>query len=149
MRIVADTNTLVSGFGWGGPPGQVVDTVLSGQVTLVISPALLGELARVLAYPKLTAIFDDPAALVAAVAEAADTVDPAEHVTVLADEPDNRVLEAAAAGRAGCRLGRPTTSFEGSSCQLIRPDRCRPPARSPARVDVSTGCSCRMWRRPG
>ncbi len=56
MRIVADTNTLVSGFGWGGPPGQVVDTVLSGQVTLVISPALLGELARVLAYPKLTAI---------------------------------------------------------------------------------------------
>ena len=46
MRIVADTNTLVSGFGWGGPPGQVVDTVLSGQVTLVTSPALLGELAR-------------------------------------------------------------------------------------------------------
>jgi|HubBroStandDraft_6_1064221.scaffolds.fasta_scaffold05335_8 hypothetical protein len=34
----------------------------------------------------------------AAVAEAADTVDPAERVTVLADEPDNRVLEAAAAG---------------------------------------------------
>jgi uncharacterized protein len=100
MRIVADTNTLVSGFGWGGPPGQVVDSVLSGQVTLVISPVLLGELARVLAYPKLTAIFGDPTALVAAVAQAADTVDPAEHVTVLADEPDNRVLEAAAAGRA-------------------------------------------------
>jgi|SRR5579862_4616898 len=78
MRIVADTNTLVSGFGWGGPPGQVVDSVLSGQVTLVISPALLGELARVLAYPKLTAVFDDPAALVAAVAEAADAVDPSQ-----------------------------------------------------------------------
>ena len=55
-------------------------------MTLVISPALLGELAGVLAYPKLTAIFDDPAALVAAVADAADTVDPAERVTVLADE---------------------------------------------------------------
>ena len=100
MRIVADTSTLVSGFGWGGPPGQVVDTVLSGQVTLVISPALPGELARVLAYPELAVVFDDPAVLVAAVAEAADTADPAEHVTVLAGEPDNRVLEAAAAGRA-------------------------------------------------
>jgi uncharacterized protein len=100
MRIVADTNTLVSGFCWGGPPGQVVDTVLSGQVTLVISPALLGELARVLAYPKLAAIFDDPAALIAAVSAVANTVDPAEHVTVLGDEPDNRVLEAAAAGQA-------------------------------------------------
>lgn len=53
-----------------------------------------------LAYPKLAGVFDDPAVLVAAVAQAADNVDPAEHVTVLADEPDNRVLEAAAAGRA-------------------------------------------------
>jgi putative PIN family toxin of toxin-antitoxin system len=117
MRIVADTNTLVSGFGWGGPPGQVVDTVLSGQVILVTSPALLGELARVLAYPKLAAIFDDPA-LVAAVAEAADTVDPAEHVTVLADEPGNRVLEAAAAGRAdlivtGDKAMQELGSFQG------------------------------------
>jgi hypothetical protein len=23
MRIVADTNTLVSGFGWGGPPDEI------------------------------------------------------------------------------------------------------------------------------
>jgi hypothetical protein len=62
-------------------------------VTLVISPALLGELARVLAYPELAAVFDDPAVLVAAVAQAAGTVDPAEQVTVLADEPGNRVLK--------------------------------------------------------
>lgn len=39
------------------------------------------------------------ATLAAAVAQAADTVDPAEHVTVLAGEPDNGVLEGAAAGR--------------------------------------------------
>jgi predicted nucleic acid-binding protein len=82
----------VSGFGWGGPPGQVADTVVSGQVTLVISPVLLGELARQLAYPKLAAFFDDPAALVAVVAQAADIVAPAEHVRLLADEPDHRVL---------------------------------------------------------
>jgi predicted nucleic acid-binding protein len=105
MRIVADTSTLVSGFGWGGPPGQVAGTVLSGQVILVISPALLGELARVLAYPKLAAAFDDPAVLVAAVAEAADTVDPAEHATVLVHpdrEPAGPATGAtvAAAGRA-------------------------------------------------
>ena len=74
MRIVADTNTLVSGFGWGRPLGQVVDTALTGQVILMTSPALLGELARVRAYPELAAIFEDPAALVAAVAQAADTV---------------------------------------------------------------------------
>ena len=118
MRIVADTNTLVSGFGWGGPPGQVVDAVLSGRVTLVTSPALLGELARVLAYPKLAAVFDDPTAVMAAVAQAADTVEPAEQVSVLADEPDNRVLEAAAAGQAdlivtGDKAMRALGSFRG------------------------------------
>jgi putative PIN family toxin of toxin-antitoxin system len=133
MRIVADTNTLVSGFGWGGPPGQVVDTVLSGQVTLVISPALLGELARVLAYPKLAAVFDDPVVLVAAVAQAADNVDPAEQVTVLADEPDNRVLEAAAAGRAdlivtGDKAMQELGFLPGDSHRLGRPVRDTTPA---------------------
>jgi hypothetical protein len=37
----------------------------------------------VLAYPKLAAIFDELIALIAAVSEAADTVDPAERVAVL------------------------------------------------------------------
>jgi uncharacterized protein len=100
MRLVIDTNTLVSGFGWGGPPGQVVDAVLSGRATLVTSPALLAELARVLAYPKLAAVFGDPAAITVAVAVAVDPGRTPERVSVLADEPDNRVLEAAAAGQA-------------------------------------------------
>ena len=100
MRIVVDTNTLVSGFGWGGPPGEILDAVLSGAVTLVISPVLLAELARVLAYPKLATVFDDPAAIGAAVAAVADNAYPVEQVSVLADKPDNRVPETAAAGQA-------------------------------------------------
>jgi hypothetical protein len=52
--------------------------VLSGRATLVTSPALLAELARVLAYPKLAAVFGDPAAITAAVAAAAEAVEPAE-----------------------------------------------------------------------
>lgn len=118
MRIVADTNTLVSGLGWGRPPGQVVDAALGGQVSLVTSAPLLAELARVLAYPKLAAVFDDPAALLTALAEAADVASPAERVTVLADEPDNRVLEAAASGQAdmivtGDKAMRELGSFRG------------------------------------
>jgi hypothetical protein len=31
MRRGVATGTLVSGFGWGGPPGQVADAVLSGR----------------------------------------------------------------------------------------------------------------------
>jgi len=52
-RIVADTNVLVSGLGWGGASAKILDAVRDGRLALVQSPALLAELRRVLAYPKL------------------------------------------------------------------------------------------------
>lgn len=99
IAVVLDTNTLVSGFGWSGPPSRVVDLVLDGQLLLVASPALLDELERVLSYPKLAGVFRDPASIVAPVREVADIVDPEHALSVVADEPDNRVLEAAVEAR--------------------------------------------------
>ena len=127
--------------------------MLTGQVTLVISPALLGELARLLAYPKLAAVFDDPAVLVAAVTEAADTVDPAEHVTVLADEPGNRVLEAAAAGRAdlivtGDKAMQETRFLPGNSHRLGRPVRDTTPAARSHRATRPERADALSWKSP-
>ena len=51
MRIVLDTNVLISAFGWGGIPEQVLAAGLSGRFELCTSSALLVELERVLAYP--------------------------------------------------------------------------------------------------
>lgn len=58
-RVVADTNTIVSGLGWGGAPAAVLDAALAGRFDLVTSPALLDELRRVLTYPKLQALIGD------------------------------------------------------------------------------------------
>ncbi|EQD63888.1 PilT domain-containing protein [mine drainage metagenome] len=58
-----DANALVSGLGWSGPPSVIVDSVLAGELLLVSSPPLLDELERVLAYPKLAALFPDPAVI--------------------------------------------------------------------------------------
>lgn len=52
MRIVLDTNVLISGFFWGGPPRQVLDAARSGRVELFTSPTLLAELHEVLQRPK-------------------------------------------------------------------------------------------------
>jgi putative PIN family toxin of toxin-antitoxin system len=98
--VVADTNTLVSGLGWSGPPAQIVEAVLAGQLVLASSPALLAELERVLAYPKLARVFPDPEGLVARLRTVVDLVQPTFELAVVADEPDNRVLEAAVAVRA-------------------------------------------------
>lgn len=58
-RAVLDNNTIVSGLGWAGPPGAVLDAALAGHVEIVTSPALLDEPRRVLADPKVPAVIGD------------------------------------------------------------------------------------------
>jgi putative PIN family toxin of toxin-antitoxin system len=97
--VVLDTNTLVSGFGWSGPPSVIVDAVLAGELLLVSSVALLDELDRVLRDPKLAAVFPDPAGIIERVRAIAEVVEPGTTLNIVADEPDNRILEAAAEAR--------------------------------------------------
>jgi putative PIN family toxin of toxin-antitoxin system len=97
--VVLDPNTLVSGFGWSGPPSVIVDAVLAGELLLVSSVALLDELDRVLRYPKLAAVFPDPAGIIERVRAIAEVVEPGTTLNIVADEPDNRILEAAAEAR--------------------------------------------------
>jgi predicted nucleic acid-binding protein len=52
MRLVLDTNTVVSGLLWSGPPRQVLDTARVGQVTLFTTLVLLAELDDVLSRSK-------------------------------------------------------------------------------------------------
>jgi uncharacterized protein len=49
-RAVLDTNVLVSGLGWSGPPAAILDAVSDGRMVLITSAPLLDELRRVLAY---------------------------------------------------------------------------------------------------
>ncbi|MDA8358661.1 MAG: putative toxin-antitoxin system toxin component, PIN family, partial [Actinomycetota bacterium] len=95
IAVVLDTNTMVSGLGWSGAPSVLVDAVPAGELMLVSRPPLLDELERVLAYPKLVHVFNDPAGVTALVRSIADVVEPTSTLAAVADEPDNRVLEAA------------------------------------------------------
>ena len=55
VRVVADTNTLVSGSLWSGNPGRLLDAVKAGRITLVQSPQLWVEFVEVLNRPKFLA----------------------------------------------------------------------------------------------
>lgn len=52
MRIVADTNTLVSGLFWHGAPRRLLAAVEAGEVTLITSVSLRLELDDVVHRPK-------------------------------------------------------------------------------------------------
>ena len=99
-RAVLDTNTIVSGIGWGGTPGAVLDAALAGHFEIVTSPALLDELRRVLAYPKLRAVIGDADEFIKLLALAAIVVTTTETVEIVRDPDDNRLIEAAQAGQA-------------------------------------------------
>lgn len=59
MRVVLDTNVLVSGLARAsGAPGRVIQAWRDGQFDLVASEVLLEEAARVFAYPKVRALLD-------------------------------------------------------------------------------------------
>jgi putative PIN family toxin of toxin-antitoxin system len=52
MRIVADTNTVLSGLLWSGPPRRLLDMARERVITLYTSPTLLAELAEVIVRDK-------------------------------------------------------------------------------------------------
>jgi putative PIN family toxin of toxin-antitoxin system len=55
VRAVADTNTVVSAFLWGGAPAEVLTVAREQRLTLFTSAALIAELEDVLAREKFAA----------------------------------------------------------------------------------------------
>jgi putative PIN family toxin of toxin-antitoxin system len=54
LRAVLDVGVIVSGVvAAGGPPGQILDRWRGGELDLLVSPWLLAELERVLAYDRI------------------------------------------------------------------------------------------------
>jgi uncharacterized protein len=54
IRAVLDTNVWVSALLTpGNPPAKILEIALNGEMRLIISPGIIGEIGRVLQYPKL------------------------------------------------------------------------------------------------
>jgi len=56
VRVVIDTNVLVSGLFWHGAPHTLIEQARSGRFTIVSSSSLLDELAEVVGRRKFRAI---------------------------------------------------------------------------------------------
>jgi putative PIN family toxin of toxin-antitoxin system len=99
-KAVLDTNVIVSGLGWRGAPAAILDAVADDRLVLVTSEPLLAELRRVLEYPRLAKVIQGGAQLADLVAASGVVVAPSRVLTVVRDDDDNRVLEAAIEGAA-------------------------------------------------
>lgn len=101
MRIVCDTNVLVSGFLFGGIPRQILSMAEDEVVTIATSPDLLTEAETVLRRPKFRLQPDQVSEILILFRSASTLVNPSRRVYgVQADPTDNAVLEAAEAATA-------------------------------------------------
>ncbi|MBI3016214.1 MAG: putative toxin-antitoxin system toxin component, PIN family [Candidatus Tectomicrobia bacterium] len=104
MRIVVDTNVLISAAFWTGKPKELLNRVRQRRLTFLTSEVLLDELREVLVREdkpfKLSA--EEAARVVAAMRDIAEIVQPHSRVTICQDDQDNRVLECAMDGSAEC-----------------------------------------------
>ncbi|MDZ4170250.1 MAG: putative toxin-antitoxin system toxin component, PIN family [Coriobacteriia bacterium] len=98
MRIVLDTNVLVSGLlSPFGPPGEILRMVTSGAVTLCVDARLLTEYAQVLARPRFGFDSDAVSALLYFIEHSSVTGAAEPLVVRLPDEDDEPFLEVAIA----------------------------------------------------
>lgn len=98
-RVVLDTNVYISAYGFGGKPAEVLRAAITGEYALLTSPAVLTEVADKL-YSVLG--FDDEhvRAVIMQVSRIAEVLRPRARLTVVSDDPDNRILECATEGVA-------------------------------------------------
>jgi putative PIN family toxin of toxin-antitoxin system len=100
MRVVFDTNIFVSALVFpGGRAESAIHRIMDGQDVLLLSPAILDEVLRVLA-EKFARDREELSRVAVLLGDIAEVVRPKRSIHVLADEPDNRILECAVAGRA-------------------------------------------------
>lgn len=103
MRAVLDANVLISALlSATGAPARLLVAWQLGQFELIVSPLLLAELERALAYPKLRRMIaaDEAAAFVAWLGRSATIADdPADPPPLLSADPGDDYLLALAASQ--------------------------------------------------
>ena len=101
MKIVCDTNILISGVLFGGKPREILRLCSSGNVVNCISPDILKEIEAVLLRPKFGLKEEQVYEIVRLFRDTFTLVSPDRRLSVVtADPDDNRILEAALAADA-------------------------------------------------
>jgi len=96
VRIVCDTNVLVSGILFGGHARQILLLASRGKITNFISDDILHEAKKVLLRPKFKLSPQQVIGIIALFRDTFELVYPAQkHKVIQSDPDDDRILDAA------------------------------------------------------
>ncbi len=101
IRVVVDTNVLISAVISDGPPRRLIDGCAENEITLVISQPLMQEFVEVLNRPKLKLSKEEIQHQAQALDRTAEKIDIISDVRVVQEDPDdNKILATALDGKA-------------------------------------------------
>jgi putative PIN family toxin of toxin-antitoxin system len=113
MRVVVDTNVLVSGvLNPYGPPGRILDAIVAETFTLLYDNRILGEHRDVLARPVFGFRSTEIDPLIDFIEVAGEPILGQSLTVVLSDPTDLPFLEVAAAGHADALVTGNTRHFK-------------------------------------
>jgi putative PIN family toxin of toxin-antitoxin system len=101
LRVVLDTNILISAILFGGKPRQILEKAIRGEIRLCLSEPILEELKEVLQRSKFDYSPEMIQFILTELTAIADFVNPSEIINVVLEDPeDNRILECAVEAKA-------------------------------------------------
>ena len=101
LKVVLDTNILISAILFGGKPRQILEKAIRGEIKLCLSEPILEELKGVLQRSKFGYSPEMIQFILTELTGISDLVNPSEAIDVVAEDPeDNRILECAVEARA-------------------------------------------------
>jgi putative PIN family toxin of toxin-antitoxin system len=103
MRVVCDTNVLISGILFGGPPRRVLQAIIDRHIRGFLCPTIEQEVRRVLARRKFALAPEQVQGVCQALRDLMEMVLAQQTVSAIRQDPtDNAVLACALAAKADC-----------------------------------------------
>jgi len=101
LRVVLDTNVLISAILFGGKPRQILEKAIRREIRLCISEPILDEFRGVLRRSKFDYSPKMIQAILTELTGVADFVNPSRTIDAVPEDPaDNRILECAVEAEA-------------------------------------------------
>jgi uncharacterized protein len=103
VKVVLDTNVLVSGVFFGGPPHKILEAWRDGKIQLLLSPSILDEYQKVMRELAVQFPGVKVEALIDFIIVHSEIILPLSLPPIIqADPSDDKFLECAVAGEAAC-----------------------------------------------
>jgi putative PIN family toxin of toxin-antitoxin system len=127
LKVVLDTNVLLSAILFGGKPRQILEAAFEGSIRTFVSQAMIDELQNVLDRPKFGFTSQISQSIVSEIASIAEWIKPTRHHAIVKEDPsDNDILDCAIEAKADYLVtgdNHLLRQVECSGVEIVNPDK--------------------------